>query len=92
MQPWAPWSFFMGKYGRSTFGSVHSDRNEPETEGEDRTQEAWAAQATEQKRRRSRKYDRWIIAAASLGLSGAAAYLGIERYLETLPQLHFGRW
>jgi hypothetical protein len=73
----------------------------PGTKGEDRTQEsnivirnnrAWAAQATEQKHRGSRKYDSWIVAAASLGLSAAAAYFGIERYLETLPQLHFGRW
>jgi hypothetical protein len=66
----------------------------PETEGEDRTQEsnivirtnrAWAAQATGQKRGRSRKYDPWIVAAASLGLSAAAAYVGIERFLQTLP-------
>jgi hypothetical protein len=66
----------------------------PETEGEDRTQvsnivirtnRAWAAQASGQKRGGSRKYDHWIVAAASLGLSAAAAYLGIERFLQTSP-------
>ena len=67
----------------------------PETKSEDETREskivirtnrAWAAQAIEHKRRAPRKYNRGIVVAASLGLSAAAAYIGIERFL------HFGRW